>query len=68
MNLQGSHFLDCVTGEVHSDGKIQQYFDPEMMKPGLIIDILLDRSNGTIQWVLNAMTDAPVLERPSLTN
>ena len=39
-----------------------------MMHPGLIIDILLDRSNGTIQWVLNASTDAPVLVRPSLTN
>ena len=21
VNLEGSHFLDCVTGEVHSDGQ-----------------------------------------------
>ena len=31
INLEGSHFLDCVSGKVHSDGKFIDYFDPNLM-------------------------------------
>ena len=69
ISLPGSHFLDCITGKVYSDGQVIDYFDQSLMTPGAVIDILLDREMGSIQWIINGMmTDVGILARPSLRN
>ena len=69
INLEGSHFLDCITGNVYSGGQCIEYFDPSLMSAGAVIDILLDKETGTIQWVVNGMmSDNGILSRPGLKN
>ena len=69
INMEGSHFLDCITGKVYSGGQCIEYFDQSVMTAGAVIDILLDKEYGTIQWVVNGMmADDGILSRPALKN